>query len=565
VIGRTALAIASLLCARAAGAQSVLSTRHNLSLAGPGPVRSATGAQVCVFCHLPHRGTPGAGTTAMYEPYASTTLISRPPGQPSGSSRLCLSCHDGTIALGQRFAGVPPLEGPANLGTDLRRTHPVSFAPGLSSQLRDPPRGDPVKLDPAGRVQCTSCHDPHQDRIDPLQGKFLVKSNAGSALCTTCHDKAYWASNPSSHQSSNAPFDAARGARTAYRTVAENGCEACHRPHGSASESRLLDAPQPQVCLACHDGRIARTDVRSEVAKLYAHPALTGSSDLHDASEGPTSGAHPLPEVDPGRPRHAQCTDCHDAHAVLARPAIAPAASGALSGVWGIDRAGRRVVPVQYEYEICFKCHADSANQPQRLGATPPETVRRAVVDVNLRRRFDLNAPSFHPVEGPGRNADVPGLLGGLTSASVVYCSDCHASDAGAVAGGPSPRGPHGSVHAHILERSFSTADPTAESPASYALCYKCHDRAVLLSAQSGFPAHAAHVVRAQAPCSACHDWHGVSSLQGNPTNNAHLVDFDTAVVGLNARGLREYQTQGFRKGTCSLRCHGVDHDGRAY
>ena len=28
-------------------------------------------------------------------------------------------------------------------------------------------------------------------------------------------------------------------------------------------------------------------------------------------------------------------------------------------------------------------------------------------------------------------------------------------------------------------------------------------------------------------PCSACHNAHGVSSLVGNTSNNAHLIDFD--------------------------------------
>lgn len=556
--------MAASLCAPAAFAQGVVSTRHNLSASGPGPIRAPEETQVCVFCHVPHGGLPATGS-AVYEPYNSTTLVSTPPGQPNGATRLCLSCHDGTIALGDRFPGMVALEGPSNLGTDLRRTHPVSFVPAPSPELRTPPQGDAVKLDAQGRLQCTSCHDPHQDMIDPVQGKFLAKSNAYSTLCTSCHALVHWASHPSSHQSSNAPFDAARGAHTAYGTVAQNGCESCHRPHGSASESRLLRMRQPEVCLACHDGRVAASDVRSDAVKIHAHPVLTSDPDLHDASEGPANAAHTLPEIDPGRPRHVQCTDCHDPHASLARAALAPAASGALAGVWGVDRSGNRVEPVQYEYEICFKCHGDSQNQPQRLGATPPETVRRAVVDVDLRRRFDANAASFHPVEGPGRSAVVPGLLGGLTAASVIYCSDCHASDTGPGTGGFGPRGPHGSVHPHILERGFSTADPTAESPASYALCYKCHDRAVLLSAESGFPPHASHVVRSQAPCSACHDWHGVSALQGNPTNNAHLVDFDTSVVGLGASGVRRYESLGPRRGSCSLRCHGVEHQGASY
>jgi hypothetical protein len=56
-----------------------------------------------------------------------------------------------------------------------------------------------------------------------------------------------------------------------------------------------------------------------------------------------------------------------------------------------------------------------------------------------------------------------------------------------------------------------------------------------------------------------------VSALAGNPQNNAHLLDFDVNVVRPNARGLRQYASRGGSSGTCSLSCHGVEHDGAAY
>ena len=318
--------------------------------------------------------------------------------------------------------------------------------------------------------------------------------------------------------------------------------------------------------MQCHTGRVAQKDLSADFAKPYAHPVLSGDPNLHDAAEGPLSAQNPLPELSPGAPRHAACADCHDPHASFVQAAIAPRASGLLAGVWGIDRNGQRVDPVQYQYEVCFKCHADSANQPQASGLPlPPETVRRAIPEVNLRRNFDLGAVSFHPVEGPGRNLVVPGLVAPWTTASVMYCSDCHASDSGAGAGGSGPAGPHGSSYPHILERNLSTADNTFESPAAYALCYKCHDRSGLLSSASSFPKHLSHVATDNAPCSACHDWHGVSSLSGNPVNNAHLINFDTSIVRPNSKGLRQYQIAGPGHGSCSLSCHNVDHDNRAY
>jgi hypothetical protein len=251
---------------------------------------------------------------------------------------------------------------------------------------------------------------------------------------------------------------------------------------------------------------------------------------------------------------------------------MAPRAPGALAGVWGIDRRGQRVAAVAFEYEVCFKCHADSANQPQARAGASPLGPRRRAPDANLRRVLDPeSAASYHPVVAPGRDPTVPGLLRPVTASSMIYCSDCHGPDS--TAGGRVPRGPHGSSLEHLLARPYQTADRTVESPQAYALCYRCHDRTLLTvaparlppgTAPSRFPAHAVHVVQAATPCSACHAAHGVSALSGDRTSGAHLVDFDVTIVGANRQGLRQYRA-GAVGGSCSLSCHGVDHAARSY
>ena len=76
--------------------------------------------------------------------------------------------------------------GPSRLWTDLSDDHPVSFVYDadlvqkkleltLPSLL--PPQ---IRLDGSGQVQCTACHDPHDDTF----GKFLVMSNKCSYLCS---------------------------------------------------------------------------------------------------------------------------------------------------------------------------------------------------------------------------------------------------------------------------------------------------------------------------------------------------------------------------------------------
>ena len=177
------------------GAGSIVDTPHNLSTSGPGPVRASTETQVCIFCHTPHDSNPvgplwnhqlSSGVT--YLKYSSPTMIAyssqATAPDPNGSSKLCLSCHDGTVALGAVGKGLIPLAGGKTtlttgdlgfIGTDLSRTHPISFVVTdqlvAASNAKNAPlntvgamKADPkVHLDGADRVQCTACHDPHND------------------------------------------------------------------------------------------------------------------------------------------------------------------------------------------------------------------------------------------------------------------------------------------------------------------------------------------------------------------------------------------------------------------
>ena len=570
------LAIFAASSAHAAARNSVVGSKHDFSVNGPGPIKATAERQVCIFCHVSHGGgneqltnRPDIGKD--HRPYESTTIRAR-PGAPTGASRLCLSCHDGTIAVGKtltRTIQMDEREAPggriaptrhSNLGTDLRKSHPISFAPSDSEKVRRPANGDPVHLDRRGELQCTSCHDAHAEYKGSPEGKFLTRPTRDSELCVSCHSTPARAS----HFLTPRQFGAAQGNEQGYGSVAQAGCKACHRSHGADTKGRLLmrreaerdDAP----CLRCHSGAVAGPDIASDMSKPYSH-AVDGGA-VHDAVEGRPGAERRLPEASPSAPRHAVCVDCHDPHeATGLRAASAPDAGGALAGVWGIDAAGRRTEPARYEYEICFKCHADSANKRRRSATLP----RSASADDNLRRVFDPGAASYHPVVAPGRNPDVPSLRRPYTTVSHVYCTDCHSSDSGPGAGGTGARGPHGSVYPPLLERSYVTADPSVESPAAYALCYKCHDRDVLLSDRSAFRLHRRHVVDERSPCSACHSAHGVSALAGNPVNNAHLIDFDTTVVQPNALGARQYVARGSRTGSCSLTCHGKRHDDWSY
>ncbi len=588
---RVLIAVAALaLAATAALAQRNMSApgnKHNLSSKGAGPVRSSVD-EVCIFCHTPHDNNPATpqwghalSTGVTYTVYTSSTMVA-PVGLPTGSTKLCLSCHDGTVAIGSTVSrgrlpmvGVDAkgrLTGAGVLGTDLSDDHPVSFTPVTGPEIVLPPPGDPVKLDADGMLHCSACHDPHREDRDPIAQKFLVKSNSGSALCLTCHQKQYWQSNPTTHRTSTQPYGAGQGAHSGYATVADNGCESCHKSHTAGAGARVLKGVEERTCGQCHGDRgVAAKNIAAEFKKAYRHPVYDITPSVHDAAEGPDRTS-PLPERSPAAPRHAECADCHNAHASYAAPASAPKASGRLSGVAGVDSNGLRVLPSGTppsvrEYEICYKCHADSANIPQPGGGPAGPYPNRVILQYNMRLMFDPANPSHHAVETAGRSTEVPSLRSPWTTASVLYCTDCHDNDTGprAPTPGAGPSGPHGSSYKHLLVARYDMGNKPSESPAAYALCYKCHDRTNILN-NTSFKEHNRHIVSAQSSCSVCHDPHGVNAAQGATTiNNSRLINFDRAFVTPDSFGQLRYERTGMYSGRCYLTCHGKNHSPLSY
>lgn len=539
----------------------VIGSRHDLSVSGGGRTGMLGGDDVCLPCHAPHIAHPATPhwnrqlSSLLYTPYSSSTLQAE-PGQPTSDSKLCLSCHDGTIGLGAVLShgssapAAMTLPDRANLTTDLSDDHPISFRfdSGLASRDRElvDPSALPghVRLDANGEMQCTTCHDAHSDTY-PM---FLVMDNAFSALCVTCHKKDGWSG--SSHDSSAATWNGIGvnpWPHTDWNTVAANGCESCHTPHAAGSPQWLLTFPlEEDNCLSCHDGSVAKQDFRAEIRKLYGHP-VQASLGLHD----------PVENFDL-MPRHVECQDCHNPHATTERQAKPPYLSGALTNVAGVSSGGGRLERATYEYEVCFRCHADG-------GDVPAPAIRRDVFERSLRLKFDGANPSFHPVVDRGRNGDVPSLIFPMDESTQIYCTDCHNNDAGPGAGGVGPGGPHGSRWEFLLEREYRTADNTPESLQAYALCYKCHDRQSILGDRS-FPEHRQHVAEENAPCSVCHDPHGIPGTQGGEANHTHLINFDTSIVLEDPEtGLLRFEDLGSRRGRCYLECHGEAHSPEEY
>lgn len=587
-----------------AGAQvpvpaDIKTTKHNLSVSGPGPIRALTETRICVFCHTPHNAAPRSPLwnrelePRVYQVYASPTLRAGPLPQPSGPTKLCLSCHDGTIAMGAvvnpsggiRMAGggILPTGSLSNFGLDLSGHHPVSFPYQNALPSTELAPSPPAELVYGGQdeVHCITCHDSHKD----VYGKFLRIDNRFSALCTACHQIDLWSASLHATSTASVVGILPRPPKTwpTYTQLNEWGCETCHTPHFAPTAEHLLNftdaPPEPFSCTSggCHGSEpppvhampgaaaarpAARLgpgmkDIARQVEKPSAHrQSRRFSSITSSRSFGARSGVI----------RDVTCTDCHDPHLLNDRKAEAPDISGLLFGVSGVDRNGVELEQAAFEYEVCFKCHADNA----------PDMVRipRVRSTTNTRLAFDPTNPSYHPVVDIGREPNVPSLPSrfepGMNASTMIYCTSCHADDE------QGSRGPHGSAFAPILKERYETADNTPESFQSYALCYRCHDRSRILSDRSfqtkmmrttaSGGGHSGHLA-AGAPCSACHDPHGVSDLgPGQTGSHTHLINFDSRIVlARSAGGTPTFHDTGTFSGSCNLVCHGVDHDNFLY
>jgi predicted CXXCH cytochrome family protein len=578
---------------------------------GPGSSSPVTGSRpdACAYCHAPHSGLNFGLwnqklTTQTYSTYTSNTEKNATIQPTLGSaSNKCLSCHDGTVAVGATVAyGQVTTHGTMNapdvFGANMQSSHPFS----LVLPIKDTPDlvatlvGAGKTADPTGAVrlvngniECTSCHNPHVQAKDPISRNFLVKDSSNGQLCLACHDPlrassgqvnqlADWAA--SAHANSQAKI-APSAMLGSYPTVASDACIGCHAPHNAAGTARLLRGVNEQDCLACHNGgtSVSPMPAFANVSPEYATPKVghpfPSSTSPHDASEAVLLENN----------RHATCVDCHNAHGSEQVTSFGPAPALRISqkNIAGISSAdGTSVLtPAVNQYENCVRCHGTgSGKQTLPIYGYAPIRGVSAGDPLNLIPQFAMTSTSSHPVMHTSSSALAqPSLLGnmlnldgatpGRAMGTQIFCTDCHNSDDNREFGGTGASGPHGSVWSHILERryEFSKApgpgqtisnlfpNPDLSVNGPYALCGKCHDLTNQIMKNTSFNDHANHI-NAGASCSTCHTAHGIGASSGS-ISGERLVDFDVNVVGQN-NGL----PISFNRATnsCTLTCHGVAH-----
>lgn len=221
------------------GMNRILGSKHDLTslnkragVEAMGGLAFSDYGNACIYCHLPpeEADTPARPgqidgwnrirpITADYELYDSPTFDSY-PGRPNDISLLCLSCHDGTMAvdrvvhtskawnsgddmtLHMKLSTTDDLNSCGKchdgsvahditakaIGTSLRDDHPISIRyAGLGTNINgfrtaDSPQGfdNGIKLF-EGNIECATCHDIHNP-----DARMLLRTD-GEKLCTTCH------------------------------------------------------------------------------------------------------------------------------------------------------------------------------------------------------------------------------------------------------------------------------------------------------------------------------------------------------------------------------------------
>ena len=171
-----------------------------------------TTGEICIVCHTPHNSQtlPDAplwnhqlSSQSSYTIYDQTVsgTFDATAGQPDGASKLCLSCHDGTVGLGNfgsTTGNTNYIPGSLNLGTNLSNDHPISFLYNIALSTTDQGLYNPTTTNSglggtiqndlliSDKMQCSSCHDVHNKYN---LASLLKVDNTGSALCLTCHNK----------------------------------------------------------------------------------------------------------------------------------------------------------------------------------------------------------------------------------------------------------------------------------------------------------------------------------------------------------------------------------------
>ena len=186
--------------------------------------------RVCAFCHTPHHATVDGTVDYLplwsrdlpattYDSYESATFDAGADNlvlvgdNLVGPSRLCMSCHDGSVAIDAYYGRPGDASGVMIDGDEygdwgigqvagLSNDHPIGFdyetVAAADAEIISSPTfaassvavADVLYFDAfmgENMMTCSTCHDVHNTAN--AEEYFLYGAQADSAICLTCHDK----------------------------------------------------------------------------------------------------------------------------------------------------------------------------------------------------------------------------------------------------------------------------------------------------------------------------------------------------------------------------------------
>lgn len=495
----------------------------------------AWGAGECTNCHDPH-GTQNPD-------------MLRYPVNVAGSNmnELCMKCHDredvladtglfdgSRVYLASEHGKKAQWLSEYNVGGFVYNK--TSFLPGV----------------------CLNCHNSHGKTTDDsadaakvIPKMLVIQDGPENEICNKCHENSAVRENQpgyfgrelydkSAHKGvwprPGVLWPGGRYYGEANPEETRGKCINCHDPHGTAKRDWFGNIihisgetfdEEEELCYTCHRSGV--------VSPIYDLKQFRDSGKLTGHMPWMTVNVHTYGEDLNSKPRHVECQDCHNVHAVESTWGITSLDERlpkALKGTWGIritswptpnapnytkTGAGEwREKPVEtdpdkYPYEIvssddpqfeeymlCFKCHASYAPQSggKRVVAfmNPKNASSHGFNPYSKNPTNFMNKALSRKVNGipvadwlfrPGSpfnpNPDIN--VTGEPRRYKVTCSDCHGNS------NPNgPKGPHGSNFDYLLKRD----------PKNIAFCTDCHykeayENANLTYAQYSFGYNTGH------------------------------------------------------------------------
>ncbi|HEY3334601.1 MAG TPA: cytochrome c3 family protein [Candidatus Limnocylindrales bacterium] len=401
-------------------------------------------------------------------------------------------------------------------------------------------------------------------------------------------------------------------------TLTSDACAACHGTHTAQGPTLNGKAsPIATVCFSCHNGTGANANVAAQLSSATPNDPSTDSWYQHPATATNTNhiSDHDAQEFAGITNRHAECADCHQPHLSDAtKTMVTPqgwTASGSIAGASGIAVAngGANTIPEftwqktsTLEYQLCFKCHSGYTGLTGWNTTSPSRSQLDKAVELNPANL------SYHPVEAAGKNtstqldASLAGpsslrLWSGLSTGSVIRCANCHAASTVVAPAADASLDNHASANRGILVRPYRDRVLRTASQnftvGDFGLCFACHSTSPFLDfsgsvrPDTNFGGHGLHVVAlagnadtgatnsidrdgdglGNALCAECHfNQHGSAfpanstALEGAQQPATGLVNFAPNVRPFN--GTISFVRNANGTSTCTLRCHGKDHNG---